>query len=132
MVLKQVVPLKNIKGFNGIETTKIQKVQSNLQEKPKKIARIENTSQSKKSISLPSVIDPNEFVVSGPVELNLETPEELRNLTIQGPTKLSLPEDSVLGNLSFQDSVMASEWSTTGILLLGREKEIGLTPLFMR
>ena len=36
--------------------------------------------------------------------------------------KIALPDDSVLGNLSFTESVMASEWSTTGILLLGREK----------
>tara|TARA_Y100000589_G_scaffold136231_2_gene130365 strand:- start:2501 stop:4717 length:2217 start_codon:yes stop_codon:yes gene_type:complete len=73
-------------------------------------------------ISLDTTIDPKQFVINGPVNLNLEAPDELKNLTVDGPVEISLPEASALGNLSFQDSLLASEWSTTGILLLGREK----------
>ncbi len=130
-VVKEKSVLRQIKSFSkeektpldekpSLETSKTAKPSG----KPKKLASVVdlNSAISTEKISLDSVIDPKEFVVEGPVKLNLEAPDELKNLTVDGPVKLSLPDESVLGNLNFQDSVLASEWSTTGILLLGREK----------
>lgn len=68
------------------------------------------------------IIDPREFIVTGPVNVNLEGSKELQDMTIKGPTKLVLPEKNILGAMTLKESVLASEWSTTGILLLGKEK----------
>ena len=112
---------KDIKSNISIDSGK-KELSVNRNERPKKLARLGHKFEGKKSAVTQALIDPNEFIVKGPVELNLDSPDELKDLTIKGPVKIALPDDSVLGNLSFTESVMASEWSTTGILLLGREK----------
>lgn len=68
------------------------------------------------------IIDPSEFIVKGPVNVDLNESKELQDLTIKGPTKVVLPDKSLLGAMTLKESVLASEWSTTGILLLGKEK----------
>lgn len=85
----------------------------------KKLAAEKSVEEIVVTTSLP--IDPTEFLIEGPVNLDIKEASELKDLAIKGPVKINLSDKHLMASIAVKESVLASEWSTTGILLLGKE-----------